>query len=866
MDRTVSLCFIFVSLLTCARTKVLNIHGFIPGNNEIYSAPYQVPATCMAVDDINNSSLLANYTLELTISAPECDMAEGVVALIEAMITQKPAPEQQPLMFLDGGCNAVTESLAALTGQLYNSTMVSFGSSSPSLSDRDTFPKLFRTIPSEIQVNSLRLAILKMFNWTRVATLHQTDSVFSMSTDDFSVRFNLMFPNSSSDGSNNQVLISSSFTGNPNISLQQIKEKDVRIIFAWMNEDQAVKMFCEAIHLGLMTTSHVWIIPGWYTRNWWKNAENGTNGRCSSQQLAKALDSSLAVDLYSSSIEPNGPSISGRDGSVFTNTYCNYQSAFMNMVANNDIKYPFLCSNLKRGPAVNKCSINKYSYTPFAYDAVWSIALALKRADDNLTANFSTSLRNFTYSNTNITDAIFNAMAATGFRGVSGNVSFDSTGSRNGLNALYQIRLVEGKGLCLELIAVHDPVKENYTFQNSSHIVWKEGYVPKDRVTVRPVYLDQHLVKALDIITSLSIIVALAILVFNIATIWKPLMANSAPHINTIVIIGCLLLLISCYLLGVDSNNPPLAPSDVNQRYSTICKLRLWLLAIGFTLSFGSLFGKTWQVHCVYVDSQLKHKPFRMWNFLIIISVLLLVDVIYLTIWTIMWPLQRSTSALFVLDSGNDVEDVQEQYEYCSCDKYNYLIGALYIVKGLVALFGLFLAYETRNVGYQYINDSKYVSIATYVVVIVVGISAPMSLVLAQNWFIKTAYILAVVLVNTSCLCCLLILYIPKAVFMAKGKDTLLTPGSDKGGIAITANELQMGWTDPDMLRSTPQNVIQNREKPKVTEDGQTCGSINSETDSGVNVNMDEVVTDNGASSTENNAGSSIQSSENITH
>ena len=116
-----------------------------------------------------------------------------------------------------------------------------------------------------------------------------------------------------------------------------------------------------------------------------------------------------------------------------------------------------------------------------------------------------------------------------------------------------------------------------------------------------------------------------------------------------------------------------------------------------------------------------------------------------------------------ILDSDdNDFQVVQQQYEYCSCDKYNYLIGILYVLKGSIVLFGLFLAYETRNVDYKYMNDAKYVSFATYVVVIVVGIGAPLSLVLTQNWLLNSAYGLAVVMIITACLSCLLILYVPK--------------------------------------------------------------------------------------------------------
>ena len=77
-------------------------------------------------------------------------------------------------------------------------------------------------------------------------------------------------------------------------------------------------------------------------------------------------------------------------------------------------------------------------------------------------------------------------------------------------------------------------------------------------------------------------------------------------------------------------------------------------------------------------------------------------------------------------------------------------------------VFGLFLAYESRNVKYIYINDSRFVSITMYIVVILVGIGAPLSLVLAVHLFHDTAYALAVLMIIAACMSCLLILYIPK--------------------------------------------------------------------------------------------------------
>lgn len=71
------------------------------------------------------------------------------------------------------------------------------------------------------------------------------------------------------------------------------------------------------------------------------------------------------------------------------------------------------------------------------------------------------------------------------------------------------------------------------------------------------------------------------------------LIRDSAPHINTVVIIGCCIMLLGCYLLGIDSNNPVQSGDEYvkqqdnavpdnmrgvldarNERYKIICTVR----------------------------------------------------------------------------------------------------------------------------------------------------------------------------------------------------------------------------------------------------------------------------------------------------
>ena len=63
---------------------------------------------------------------------------------------------------------------------------------------------------------------------------------------------------------------------------------------------------------------------------------------------------------------------------------------------------------------------------------------------------------------------------------------------------------------------------------------------------------------------------------------------------------------------------------------------------------------------------------------------------------------------LFQLLSDNATEIVEKYYSCASLHDTNFEIG-MFLYKGLVMLFGLFLAWETRNVEVAALNDSKQI-------------------------------------------------------------------------------------------------------------------------------------------------------------
>ena len=75
-----------------------------------------------------------------------------------------------------------------------------------------------------------------------------------------------------------------------------------------------------------------------------------------------------------------------------------------------------------------------------------------------------------------------------------------------------------------------------------------------------------------------------------------------------------------------------------------------------------------------------------------------------------------------------------------SCSRFTHssffpfsIAGILYAYKGLQLVLGLFLAYETRSQKVRQINDSRLVGMATYNVVILCLITAPVMLVIGMQ-------------------------------------------------------------------------------------------------------------------------------------
>ena len=93
--------------------------------------------------------------------------------------------------------------------------------------------------------------------------------------------------------------------------------------------------------------------------------------------------------------------------------------------------------------------------------------------------------------------------------------------------------------------------------------------------------------------------------------------------------------------------------------------------------------------------------------------------------------LSLSLVLLQVHPTQEDIE-IHTTTQQCVSQHYTSWIVGMIIFKGIFLLFGVFLAWETRNVNYAELNDSKNIGVAVYNIFLFSGLSITAEFVLSN--------------------------------------------------------------------------------------------------------------------------------------
>uniref|UniRef100_A0A8C3S9R1 Gamma-aminobutyric acid type B receptor subunit 1 n=1 Tax=Chelydra serpentina TaxID=8475 RepID=A0A8C3S9R1_CHESE len=527
------------------------------------------------------------------------------------------------------GCSSVS-TLVAEAARMWNLIVLSYGSSSPALSNRQRFPTFFRTHPSATLHNPTRVQLFKKWGWTKIATIQQTTEVFTSTLDDLDQRVK---------EAGIEITFRQSFFSDPAAPVRSLKRQDARIIVGLFYETEARKVFCEVYKEKLYGKRYVWFLIGWYADNWFRIKDPAIN--CTEAEMAEAVEGHVTTEIVMLNPE-NTRSISNMTSQEFI-------------------------EKLQKRLGKNPEETGGFQEAPLAYDAIWALALALNKTSAELVKK-GLRLEDFNYNNKNITDEIYRALNSSAFEGVSGHVVFDASGSRMAWTLIEQLQ-----GGVYKKIGYYDSTKDNLSWYNNDK--WIGDAPPADYTKVITTFrfLSQKLFISVSVLASLGILLAIVCLAFNIYNGHVRYIQNSQPYLNSMTAVGCTLALAAVFPLGLDGYHIGAG------LFPFVCQARLWLLGLGFSLAYGSMFTKIWWVHTVFTKKEEKkerRKTLEPWKLYATVGLLVGLDVVMLAVWQIIDPLHRTIEEFTKEEPKTDIDvSILPQLEHCSSTKMNTWLG-----------------------------------------------------------------------------------------------------------------------------------------------------------------------------------------------
>ncbi|GJQ78108.1 GABA-B-R2 [Trypoxylus dichotomus] len=676
----VSRCSYFQKPNTDNKRHDVYIAGFFPFGKGVENADTGrgvMPSVKLALDHVNeHTSVLRNYRLHMWWNDTMCNAAVGVKAFFDMMHS---GPHK--LMLFGAACTHVTDPIAKASKH-WHLTQLSYADTHPMFTKKN-FPNFFRIVPSDVAFNAPRLSLLKEFNWTRVGTIYQNEPRYSLAHNRLVAELDTL---------GYLVVETQSFTNEVHTALTKLKNEDTRVILGNFNEYYAREIFCEAYRLEMYGRRFQWIIMGTYSSEWWRKSHIDLN--CTIDEVESALEQTILTDLLP--LSTSGEiTISGITAEEYLAEY-----------------------NSRRGSEYSR-------FHGYTYDGIWAVALAIQ----NVAHEIKIIRRNETVTDFKYRDPLWEllflrALSNTSFEGVTGPVRFYDNERKASIllkqfQTGYEVKVGE-----------YNAATQHLDLTLGHPLYWIGKHPPKDRtlLQIEHTRVNKTVYAILASLAVCGIIMAAVFLAFNIKYRNQRYIKMSSPQLNNLIIIGCMLTYTSIVFLGLDSG---LSSIDA---FPYICTARAWTLMAGFSLAFGAMFSKTWRVHSIFTDVKLNKKVIKDYQLFMVVGVLLFIDLVIMTTWQVADPFYRATKQLepYPHPSSEDIFIIPEN-EYCASNRMTIFIGSIYAYKGLLMIFGAFLAWETRHVSIPALNDSRHVGLSVYNVAIMCICGAAVALVLVDH-------------------------------------------------------------------------------------------------------------------------------------
>ena len=584
---------------------------------------------------------------------------------------------------------------------------------------------------------------MRHFDWLHVGVIHEDSTFYTIALEALNMYFRNNIPGA-------RLLATQGVTSHLDL---ESTVADTRIFIVFAPENMAPAIMCAADRLGLTGPRYQWILLGNYVEDWWKQRTVLSpllrqKVFCLEQDMQRAIESTL---ILTQELKDEG------------------MSRATQMIQGELTKEEFWSEFITFFNATN-FDMERATWVPSTYDAVWSIALALNKS---LTTIIGSNLSTDGNTVAGLSAQLNSAMEMLDFQGASGRVRFTPSRHSQYPPATRISQMQEGK---IVFIGAHN--ERNDTLSLNNNLRWHSATgPPRDRPKVSLETVEISIVCIMLILVSVGIILCGVMAVINCYYRKHKVIKASSPYINLLIIIGCAMGFASVVFISIENIDFHLDISP--QAYPFLCNIRPWLLSLGYTLAFGALFAKTWRIYKIFKNPWKKNRPLKDHILIAIVGVLVGIDVFILILWLVIDPLDIYD---FIVDMNVD-SFTRELHRVCS-DKnvlsitsadFTIWIIILMIMKGSLLLFGLFLVSQTAKIKAEFFQDSKYTGIAVYGVGICCAIGVPAALFLMYNLVEDVGYLVATATITFCSYLILFMVFIPKIILLRKYKDKVPT-------------------------------------------------------------------------------------------
>lgn len=562
--------------------------------------------------------------------------------------------------------------------------LVSYASSSPTLSSKTDYAWFFRTCPSDNQQSQVWVSIMKHYDWRQCAILASNDAYGSGIVSAFQ-------SNATSNGiSVSTVAYFSTSETDFSSSLEAIRSTKAKVIMlsalAGSGGRLALKQAAVKGMLG-PKSGYTWIIAeGSATRALLLSDSTESEYTLSNADFAAALAGNLGT-------QPRGGS-----GDLWDSLIATWKTK------SNDTDYP---------GAPDTSIVSSDVYVPYSVDAAYAIAYAFRK---------------LVLSNTTITgSSMRTALAATSFVGVTGNVAFDSNYDRT---VPYYMTNILSNGTFL---AVGDwSVNANtsaVTFTVTKTVVWPGGTTttPGDGLPRTQYWIEWSSATSITILVFVGI--AMTICIVTIILIAKlsntPIMRLASPTFLITTLIG-LTMFFSSLVPWMGYPN------------QASCSLRNWLGHLGFCLALAAIIAKTYRVDVIFRRrKKIKRIIVTNWELAKYVAIIMAPITVLLIIWTIV----DRPKVTQIADSDNNRINIA-----CGSGSLAWLVAAL-VYDAFLMLLSLFLSFRTRRVPDGF-NETWYIYLSGYNTLVMGILGVTLGYILKSNLIALTVIISVTLLIG----------------------------------------------------------------------------------------------------------------------